>query len=95
MKILTLVKKQKGYCEQSRHRNMQQDVKQPCVKVKRFSLIEVEEAEDGSKVYQKGANPFSGNIFYKKGEYVNLSTLIIVSVGVIAGSVFAYQKFKN
>ena len=97
MKIITLVKKRTGFCaedytpEQYRSRMMQEDVKRPCLKVKRFSFIEVEEAEDGRKVYELER----ANIFYKKGEYVNLTTLVIASVGLVAVSVFAYQKFKK
>lgn len=97
MKIITLVKKRTGFCaedytpEQYRSASMQQVNRPPCLKVKRFSFIDVEEAEDGRKVYELER----ANIFYKKGEYINLTTLVIASVGLVVVSVFAYQKFKK
>ena len=51
MKVLTLVSKQSGYCNQSASRNMQQDVKETCVKVKRFKIINLENGREGKKVY--------------------------------------------
>ena len=92
MKVLTLVSKQLGYCNQSASRNMQQDVKETCVKVKKFKVVDLENGRDGKKVYKFDTNLMTGRTFtYTKGQYVPLWVFGVV----VVGGFIAYQKFKK
>tara|TARA_Y100000385_G_scaffold286636_1_gene349037 strand:+ start:1392 stop:1685 length:294 start_codon:yes stop_codon:yes gene_type:complete len=97
MKVLTLVKKQVGYCNQSAIRNMQKDVKETCVTVKKFKVINLENGRNGKKVYTFDTNKIKGYKFiYEKGQYVPLSTVRLWVFGVVVvGGYFAYKKFKK
>ena len=92
MQVLTLVKKQFEYCNPSPTRNMQQDVKQPCVTVKKFKVINLEDERDGKKVYTFDTNTLKGIKFiYEKGQYVPLWVFGVV----VVGGFIAYKKFKK
>jgi len=92
MKVLTLVKKQLGYCNPSPSRDMQQDVKEKCVTVKKYKVINVENGQDGKKVYKFDTNISKGRTFtYTKGQYVPLWVFGVVAVA----GYFAYKKFKK
>ena len=92
MKVLTLVKKQLGYCNQSAIRNMQKDVKETCVTVKKFKVINLENGRDGKKVYTFDTNINKERKFiYEKGQYVPLWVFGVV----VVGGFIAYKKFKN
>jgi len=92
MKVLTLVKKQLGYCNPSPMRNMQKDVKETCVTVKKFKVINLENGRDGKKVYTFDTNIIKGRKFiYEKGQYVPLWVFGVV----VVGGFIAYKKFKK
>ena len=92
MKVLTLVKKQLGYCNQSAIRNMQKDVKETCVTVKKFKVINLENGRDGKKVYTFDTNINKERKFiYEKGQYVPLWVFGVV----VVGGFIAYKKFKK
>ena len=89
MKVLTLVKKQLGYCNPSPMRNMQQDLKETCVTVKKFKVINLENGRNGKKVYTFDTNIVKGRKFiYEKGQYVPLWVFGVV----VVGGFIAYKK---
>lgn len=97
MKVLTLVSKKMGYCDTSPIRDMQEDMKQPCTKVKKFSFINLElGGGDGRAKVYKFQEPFGSGYIertftYTKGQYV---PLWVVGV-VVVGGFIAYKKFKK
>jgi len=91
MKVLTLVKKQLGYCNQSAIRDMQKDKKEPCVTVKKFKVINLENEGDGKKVYRFDTNIKGRKFIYEKGQYVPLWVFGVV----VVGGFIAYKKFKK